>query len=140
VHTSVLSTSHCVSFSLYHVLFLFSFFFLLLRLPPRSTLFPYTTLFRSSRVPFTARLGKPQPIEMFSDGIESGESKWTHGSGIRKKKLRVDTWTISSKRVHSGTSSWFTPDPGDKVTDAHLDTLPMQIPADARNWQLVFFQ
>src|SRR5438034_3111716 len=29
---------------------LFSFFFLLLRRPPRSTLFPYTTLFRS-RVP-----------------------------------------------------------------------------------------
>src|SRR5206468_13035593 len=27
--------------------FLFSFFFLMLRRPPRSTLFPYTTLFRS---------------------------------------------------------------------------------------------
>src|SRR5947207_12622585 len=27
--------------------FLFFFFFLLIRLPPRSTLFPYTTLFRS---------------------------------------------------------------------------------------------
>src|SRR5690606_42015196 len=29
---------------------LFSFFFLMLRRPPRSTLFPYTTLFRSERV------------------------------------------------------------------------------------------
>src|SRR5437870_11141264 len=29
-------------------LFLFLFFFLMLRRPPRSTLFPYTTLFRSS--------------------------------------------------------------------------------------------
>ena len=92
-----------------------------------------------SRVPFTARVGKPQPTEMFSDGIESGESKWTHGSGIRKKKLRSDTWTISSKRVHSGTSAWFSPDPGDKITDSHLDTLPIQIPADARDVQLVFF-
>src|SRR6185503_20879483 len=27
--------------------FLFSFFFLMIRRPPRSTLFPYTTLFRS---------------------------------------------------------------------------------------------
>src|SRR5438093_13098793 len=27
---------------------LFSFFFLMIRLPPRSTLFPYTTLFRSN--------------------------------------------------------------------------------------------
>src|SRR3712207_9586193 len=30
---------------------LFIFFFLMIRRPPRSTLFPYTTLFRSHRVP-----------------------------------------------------------------------------------------
>src|SRR5206468_5263047 len=30
--------------------FIFLFFFLILRRPPRSTLFPYTTLFRSHRV------------------------------------------------------------------------------------------
>src|SRR4029450_9018686 len=30
-------------------LFLFFFFFLMIRRPPRSTLFPYTTLFRSPR-------------------------------------------------------------------------------------------
>src|SRR5215216_7416254 len=29
--------------------FLFLFFFLMIRRPPRSTLFPYTTLFRSAR-------------------------------------------------------------------------------------------
>src|SRR5438045_9279251 len=29
----------------------FSFFFLMIRRPPRSTLFPYTTLFRSDRQP-----------------------------------------------------------------------------------------
>src|SRR6266508_5786145 len=41
-------------FSLLSVVsFLFFFFFLMLRRPPRSTLFPYTTLFRSS----VARLG-----------------------------------------------------------------------------------
>src|SRR5688572_33412319 len=28
----------------------FSFFFLMIRLPPRSTLFPYTTLFRSKKL------------------------------------------------------------------------------------------
>src|SRR6266542_797494 len=32
--------------------FFFFFFFLMIRRPPRSTLFPYTTLFRSSRPPF----------------------------------------------------------------------------------------
>src|SRR5436305_10805716 len=31
----------------YLILFIFFFFFLMIRRPPRSTLFPYTTLFRS---------------------------------------------------------------------------------------------
>src|SRR2546426_2017461 len=31
------------------------FFFLMIRRPPRSTLFPYTTLFRSTGVPFTSQ-------------------------------------------------------------------------------------
>src|SRR5438309_11297382 len=44
IHSSILLTSFCYSLS---SLF---FFFLLLRRPPRSTLFPYTTLFRSRMV------------------------------------------------------------------------------------------
>ena len=92
-----------------------------------------------SRVPFSVLAGKPQAAQFFSDDIESGDSKWTHGSGIAKKKSRVDTWTISTRRVHSGTSSWFTPDPGTQVTDAHLDTIPIQLPTDGRNLQLVFY-
>src|SRR5258705_8898772 len=32
-----------------HLVLSFSFFFLMIRRPPRSTLFPYTTLFRSRR-------------------------------------------------------------------------------------------
>src|SRR5438067_13135077 len=39
------------SFTLVSIMFVFSFFFLMIRRPPRSTLFPYTTLFRSPRVP-----------------------------------------------------------------------------------------
>src|SRR5205814_9451203 len=35
---------------------LFFFFFLILRRPPRSTLFPYTTLFRSVRTPVSAMI------------------------------------------------------------------------------------
>src|SRR5687768_17682922 len=34
---------------------LFVFFFLMIRRPPRSTLFPYTTLFRSRRIPVRTR-------------------------------------------------------------------------------------
>src|SRR5258707_13438681 len=33
------------------LLLLFFFFFLMIRRPPRSTLFPYTTLFRSRKMP-----------------------------------------------------------------------------------------
>src|SRR5947209_20624565 len=37
----------CLFFFLLLLLSFFSFFFLMIRRPPRSTLFPYTTLFRS---------------------------------------------------------------------------------------------
>src|SRR2546422_7117272 len=37
----------CLSFSFLSLLQCFFFFFLMIRRPPRSTLFPYTTLFRS---------------------------------------------------------------------------------------------
>src|SRR5262249_62084497 len=43
IHSIVLLPSHFCS------LVLFFFFFLMIRRPPRSTLFPYTTLFRSSK-------------------------------------------------------------------------------------------
>src|SRR5438094_301213 len=36
-------------FLFFLILCFFSFFFLMIRRPPRSTLFPYTTLFRSAR-------------------------------------------------------------------------------------------
>src|SRR5438874_11777891 len=36
-------------FIIYYFIFFFLFFFLMIRRPPRSTLFPYTTLFRSLR-------------------------------------------------------------------------------------------
>src|SRR6266446_9880988 len=38
---------------------LFFFFFLMIRRPPRSTLFPYTTLFRSGRARGPERAGRP---------------------------------------------------------------------------------
>src|SRR2546426_12439145 len=38
----------CLSFTSLRSFFFFFFFFLMIRRPPRSTLFPYTTLFRST--------------------------------------------------------------------------------------------
>src|SRR5690606_40997397 len=46
-------------------LFLFFFFFLLIRRPPRSTLFPYTTLFRSRR---------PSPGAISDHDLQAGSS------------------------------------------------------------------
>src|SRR6266480_844131 len=63
-----------------YVFFLF-FFFLMIRRPPRSTLFPYTTLFRS-RCHGSGTLGAGQ------DGRQSRASPWSglraerHGDGV----------------------------------------------------------
>src|SRR3712207_9526886 len=43
------------------------FFFLMIRRPPRSTLFPYTTLFRSRRAHHRARLGAQDAPAGFGD-------------------------------------------------------------------------
>src|SRR3972149_6362087 len=52
-----------------------SFFFLMIRRPPRSTLFPYTTLFRSEgRIVFRGSAGVPplHPTGSFSRNDRSG--------------------------------------------------------------------
>src|SRR5947199_5257273 len=46
----ILCVDFCFGFLALCVVLSYSFFFLMIRRPPRSTLFPYTTLFRSSHV------------------------------------------------------------------------------------------
>src|SRR6266568_1493245 len=57
------------------VLYLFFFFFLMIRRPPRSTLFPYTTLFRSSDQPALGprerHHGLPRPGKALAEGGRS---------------------------------------------------------------------
>jgi hypothetical protein len=91
-----------------------------------------------SRMPFSVLIGRSEPAEEFTDNVEAGEAKWTHASGIKKKKKRVDTWVVSTSRFRSAGHSWFTPDPP-RVTDAHLDTEPIVLPAGVRDLQLVFY-
>src|SRR5205807_8706651 len=57
---TILTTFLFVILFLFHIYlslsnFFFFFFFLMIRRPPRSTLFPYTTLFRSARARRPAR-------------------------------------------------------------------------------------
>src|SRR5256885_9249938 len=59
--------------------FISFFFFLMIRRPPRSTLFPYTTLFRSRRGGRPADAGRPGSLTCaVADGRErSGDRKST---------------------------------------------------------------
>src|SRR2546422_5002331 len=51
--------------------YFFFFFFLMIRRPPRSTLFPYTTLFRSmaSAIMQTFRIGASARVSLTRDGV-----------------------------------------------------------------------
>src|SRR5256886_15216896 len=78
------------------------FFFLMIRRPPRSTLFPYTTLFRSRRsrqatevgerraLPRPPRNDKPDPrAELHRDGDPARlHARWRAWSRRRRRLLR----------------------------------------------------
>src|SRR5690606_41130493 len=72
--------------------FLLSFFFLLIRRPPRSTLFPYTTLFRSAPacrtrrpLPLCGRLSAPPPPSADPQRTK-GSSGWQAGSSLFSRR------------------------------------------------------
>src|SRR5437762_13967931 len=72
--------------------YLIFFFFLMLRPPPRSTLFPYTTLFRSIYIPITTymtRKGEP---------LERGKVSWMHA---RMRDTKVWKEDRKSTRLNS---------------------------------------
>src|SRR5206468_5966218 len=56
-----ITISFLSSFSIYHIFYLF-FFFLMIPRPPRSTLFPYTTLFRSQIFDRSGGAASPLPL------------------------------------------------------------------------------
>src|SRR5207247_9678490 len=53
------------------------FFFILIRPPPRSTLFPYTTLFRSPRIELRRRRHRLERED--GDGNGSGHARFSRG-------------------------------------------------------------
>ena len=72
-----------------------------------------------------------------SDGAQS-KSDCQVAPEKKKKKLPLDTWSLSSRRVHAGGNAWFSSDPG-LASDTYLATQPLTLPADGRNLQLVFY-
>src|SRR5205085_11966082 len=71
---------------------LFFFFFLLLRRPPRSTLFPYTTLFRSA---WSARFRGSSPVLVFVPLIdvelERADVPVTSNANTDRKSTRLNS-------------------------------------------------
>src|SRR6266478_7284249 len=79
-----------------HFLLLFFFFFLMIRRPPRSTLFPYTTLFRS---PTRSHWGRCpgeawRPGDRKSTRLNSSHSQISYAVFCLKKKKKNKTIII----------------------------------------------
>src|SRR2546430_12865872 len=92
------------------------FFFLMIRRPPRSTLFPYTTLFRSGQHPRhleaaqhsrpdRARLGavrdaELRPVDRKSTRLNSSHSQISYAVFCLKKKKQTDAQRTLSYAPH----------------------------------------
>src|ERR1041385_9462169 len=75
--------------------FVFSFFFLMIRRPPRSTLFPYTTLFRSLRVLTSQCTGGPA-----YQGEQDAQRSEEHTSELQSR-LHLVCRLLLEKKKHN---------------------------------------
>src|SRR5215475_5436778 len=74
--------------------YLFFFFFLMLRRPPRSTLFPYTTLFRSARCASRAGPSRTARRRAFARACRSEE----HTSELQSRENLVCRLLLEKKK------------------------------------------
>src|SRR5215813_14843716 len=72
----------------------FCFFFLMIRRPPRSTLFPYTTLFRSRA------LGADPTVALDGDFLEHGPRSEEHTSELQSRPHLVCRLLLEKKKKH----------------------------------------
>src|SRR2546422_7542761 len=81
---------------------IFSFFFLMIRRPPRSTLFPYTTLFRSTlsrNYTLGIELGKGKSLEQALAGRASvAERSEEHTSELQSRLHLVCRLLLEKKK------------------------------------------
>src|SRR3712207_8046286 len=72
------------------------FFFLMIRRPPRSTLFPYTTLFRSQRVRQEGRIAWPEALRI---GVKlCGALETAHRTGTLHRRSEEHTSELQSRQ------------------------------------------
>src|SRR6266705_3645959 len=96
-----------------HALYI-SFFFLMIRRPPRSTLFPYTTLFRSPRCPPSparpARAAEDWPPRRSEEHTSELQSPYDLVCRLllAKKKKQTNTCPLINKRslYFSSIATW----------------------------------
>src|SRR5688572_33279418 len=96
-------------FSYSLLFFFFFFFFLMIRRPPRSTLFPYTTLFRSSRairpvcrVPPRDRSSNSRTLrDRKSTRLNSSHSQISYAVFCLKKKKKKKKNKKKKKKINN---------------------------------------
>src|SRR5256886_13273765 len=89
-------------YSIHISVLLFFFFFLMIRRPPRSTLFPYTTLFRSCDCTDTVCRGSAVPVAGISNGMARCSARATvTGTRAGPPPDRKSTRLNSSHRQNS---------------------------------------
>src|SRR5690554_7476509 len=99
----------CLSWYIIHTVLVFSFFFLMIRRPPRSTLFPYTTLFRSPapassglpgrsrRRPRRAGRRRPRAGDRKSTRLNSSHVRISYAVFcLKKKKKTIETEELNN--------------------------------------------
>src|SRR5439155_26362174 len=87
--------------STFSISILFNFFFLMIRSPPRSTLFPYTTLFRSPCRP-SARPGpgwRARPVASQRAPDRRGREGQHHRAGRRRRDRDRKSTRLNSSHV-----------------------------------------
>src|SRR5690242_21539638 len=82
---------YCILRSHFSLSLVLSFFFLMIRRPPRSTLFPYTTLFRSGKaaMPLRIRAGRREDCAVLHRDHAGGQAQ----NAIRRDRLRSEEHT-----------------------------------------------
>src|SRR5256885_16172611 len=66
------------------------FFFLIIRRPPRSTLFPYTTLFRSRREALGVKRGAPDHVSRKPALVDPGTGDRIEGDDLAGRRGEQD--------------------------------------------------
>src|SRR3712207_7028190 len=91
----------------YATYFSVSVFFLMIRRPPRSTLFPYTTLFRSFILSKATERRVGSPFEDFAErhtGIRSQNSEGAFSSSLNNLLLKRDRKSTRLNSSHANIS------------------------------------